>query len=257
SVAGYSKYIINCYAKNVTVEASVTAPMKEQSGYSPISGSYVDRTYYSLSVGGIAGGCYVMDCCWSDADVIVRADDTDVPSWHIGGLAGLTVTGITSYFDGTVDAGTLPDDGMFYVIKNDVPQILTETVYREIRDRLAQIDEKKSTKFAAFYVRKPFGLTGAWRPVVQDLLARDAEELDAVYVCDPDMKPREYAELSGLIGEAFPDGGFEAYCRENGIKYGCYYVYDLRTEPDAHFEGFDSAIWNVTPGERPTLKIFG
>nr|MCR5681226.1 hypothetical protein [Clostridiales bacterium] len=47
SVAGYSKYIINCYAKNVTVEASVTAPMKEQSGYSPISGSYVDRTYYS------------------------------------------------------------------------------------------------------------------------------------------------------------------------------------------------------------------
>ncbi|MBO6052188.1 MAG: hypothetical protein J6Q17_00485, partial [Clostridia bacterium] len=187
----------------------------------------------------------------------VRADDTDVPSWHIGGLAGLTVTGITSYFDGTVDAGTLPDDAMFYVIKNDVPQILTETVYREIRDRLAQIDEKKSTKFASFYVRKPFGLTGAWRPVVQDLLARDAEELDAVYVCDPDMKPREYAELSGLIGEAFPDGGFEAYCRENGIKYGCYYVYDLRDDPAPTFEGFDSAIWNVTPGERPVLKIFG
>ena len=71
------------------------------------------------------------------------------------------------------------------------------------------------------------------------------------------LTPREYAELSNLIGEAFPDGGFEAYCRDNGVKYGCYYVYDLRSDPDPTFEGFDPDLWNVTPGGLPTLKIFG
>ncbi len=257
SVAGYSKYIINCYAKNVTVEASVTAPMQEHTGSSVLAGSYTDRTYYSLSVGGITGGCYMMDCCWSDADVTVRADDTGVPTWHIGGLSGYSVSCITSYFMGTVDAGTLPDDGMFYVIKNDVPQILTTTVFDEIQGRLEAINENKSHMFAAFYVRKTSSLTGGWHPVVQDLIASDVEELDAVWICDPGLTPREYAELSNLIGEAFPDGGFEAYCRDNGVKYGCYYVYDLRSDPDPTFEGFDPDLWNVTPGGLPTLKIFG
>ncbi|MBR5366508.1 MAG: hypothetical protein IK132_09730 [Clostridia bacterium] len=256
-VVGYSEYVINCYTKNVIVEASVTDPMEEQTGYSPISGSYVDTTYYSLSVGGVAGGCYLMDCCWSDASVTVTADDTDVPSWHIGGLSGYAVTCITSYFNGTVDAGTLPDDGMVYIIKNDVPHILPEPVLLEIDNRLTEIDGNKANKFRAFYTKKDVNLPNAFYEVAQDLMMQEPEEISVYYVLDPDMKPREYAELSGLIGEAFPDGGFEAYCRENGIKYGCYYVYDLRTEPDAHFEGFDSAIWNVTPGERSTLKIFG
>lgn len=257
SVVGYSEYVINCYTKNVAVEASVMAPMKENTD-SPATGPCTNPTYYSLSVGGVAGGCYLMDCCWSDASVTVRADDTDVPTWHIGGLSGYAVTCITSYYGGTVDAGTLPDDGMVYILKNDVPHILTRTVFEEISGRLEAIDEFKANCFMAYYCLKEAGIPSAWRAVALDLIADRLEEEDPagidIYVCDPDLKPREYTGLSALVGEAFPDGGFEAYCRENGVKYGCYYVYDLRDDPAPTFEGFDPAIW--TDDGLPQLKIF-
>ncbi len=256
-VAGYSEYVINCYTKNVAVEASVTALMEEKSGSSVIAGPFTEPVHYSLSVGGITGGCYMMDCCWADADVTVRADDTDVPTWHIGGLSGYSVSCITSYFMGTVDAGTLPDDDMVCILKNDVPHILSEAVLFEIDNRLSAIDENKANMFRAFYTKKDVNWPNAFYEVAQDLMMQEPEAISVYYVLDPDLKPREYAELSNLIGEAFPDGGFEAYCRDNGVKYGCYYVYDLRSDPDPTFEGFDPDLWNVTPGELPTLKIFG
>ena len=256
SVAGYSEYVLNCFAENVTVEAEVTAPMREVTGLSPIAGAYTDMTHFGLFVGGLTGGCYLMDNCRTDASVTVRADDADVPVWHIGGLTGMTVTCITSYFDGSVDAGTLPDDGMFYIIRNDVPHIMTETVFEEIESRLREILENKANMFCSFYCKREVGLPDAWRAVARDLIAEDPDGI-AFYVCDPGLKPREYAELSSLIAEAFPDGGFETYCRENGVKYGCYYVYDLRDNPAPDFEGFDPAIWDMTPGKAPVLKIFG
>lgn len=255
SVAGFSEYVINCYAKNVTVEASVTTRMDAYDDSTFNAGLYTNPVRYSLSVGGIAGGCYLMDCCWSDASVTVRADDTDVPSWHIGGLSGYAVTCITSYYGGTVDAGTLPDDGMVHILKNDVPHILPEPVLLEIDNRLTEIDENKANKFRAFYTKKDVSWPNSFYEVAQDLMMQEPEEISVYYVLDPDLKPREYTDLSNLIGEAFPDGGFEAYCRDNGVKYGCYYVYDLRDDPAPTFEGFDPAIW--TKDGLPQLKIFG
>ena len=89
----------------------------------------------------------------------------------------------------------------------------------------------------------------------QDLFADEIG--DRVYVLDPEVKPREYAELSGLIASAFPDGSFTDYCRENGIKYGTYYVYDLRNGGEWEKRAFDPALWTENDEGLPVLRIFG
>ena len=48
------------------------------------------------------------------------------------------------------------------------------------------------------------------------------------------------------------------FCAAHHVKYGSYYCYDLRTDPDCAFEGFDfGGIWNTSDGALPTLSIFG
>ncbi|MBR6399231.1 MAG: hypothetical protein IKS06_10120, partial [Lachnospiraceae bacterium] len=92
---------------------------------------------------------------------------------------------------------------------------------------------------------------------VQDLYADDITG-QTFYVLDPTIKPREYQELSHLIQAAFPGTTFMDFCRENNVKYGSYYVYDLRNDPDCTFEGFDfDAVWTRDEASGlPVLRIF-
>ena len=94
---------------------------------------------------------------------------------------------------------------------------------------------------------------------MQDHYTQDAGETRN-YILDPGTKPREYRELSNLISAAFPDGDFGDFCRENGVKYGMYYVYDLRDlreEGECSFEGFDfDSVWAWGQDGLPVLRIF-
>ena len=284
AVAGYSEYVIGCYVKDFDVYAEVTAPMngreikigiseEDAAEYgvpaTPWFRVIKNTTDYALAVGGVAGGAYLIDACWSDADVTVQADPSNVPYAYVGGVCGVTSACVTSYFNGTMDAGGLGDCGVCFVRENDVPHFLTKEAFYEIASRIeatADRGEFDRTKFMAFYTMKysetsPFtveeldGIVSPYFYAAKDLIAKDIE--DCVFVLDPDTKPIEYTELSDLISLAFPDGSFEEYCRENGIKYGTYYVYDLRDGAEFDPEAFDPAYWTRNEEGLPVLSIFG
>lgn len=283
-VAGYSEYVIGCYAKNFDVYAEVTAPMNvreinigvseeaaAQFGIpaSPWFRVVANTTDYALAVGGVAGGAYLIDACWSGAAVTVKADPADVPYSYVGGVCGITSACVTSYFNGTMDAGALGDCSVCFVRENDVPHFLTREAFDEIASRIeatADRGEFDMHKFMSFYTMKfsetsQFtideldGIVSPYFLAAKDLIAKDIEE--CVFVLDPEVKPREYTELSDLISLAFPDGSFEDYCRENGIKYGTYYVYDLRDGTVWEKGAFDPAFWTENADGLPVLRIFG
>ena len=95
-----------------------------------------------------------------------------------------------------------------------------------------------------------------FREAARDLIAADMDDMD-VWTLDPDLKPREYAELSELIAAAFPDGSFMDFCRENGIKYGTFYAYDMRENGAFDPEAFGGAYWTRNEAGQPVLGIFG
>ena len=112
-------------------------------------------------------------------------------------------------------------------------------------------------KLMAFYRSNDPGISDIDGDAVQDHYTADAEGM-RFYIFDPNVKYREYRELSALISAAFPDGDFMDFCRENNVKYGSYCVYDLRTDPECTFEGFDfDAVW-IRDDESglPVLRIF-
>ncbi len=110
-------------------------------------------------------------------------------------------------------------------------------------------------RFDAFY--GSHCATGDRRDVIQNFYLEDVEG-EVFYLLDPETKPREYEALSDFISLAFPDGDFMDYCAEHHVKYGTYYCYDLRTDADCSFEGFDfGGIWKTEEGALPTLSIFG
>ena len=283
AVAGYSEYVIGCYAKNFDVYAEVTAPMRENDYHVLVpdeaaavmgapSGRYetvVNTTDYALAVGGVAGGAYLIDACRSDAAVTVRADPANVPYDYIGGVCGITSACVTTYFNGSMDTGTLSDRGVCFVRENDVPHFLTARAFDEITAGIeanAELGEFNKNKFMSFYCLKyaeyapDIGaasdyVVSPYYHAAQDLFADEIG--DRVYVLDTEVKPREYSKLSALISLAFPDGSFEDYCRENGIKYGTYYVYDLRNGAEFEKGAFDPAIWAENNEGLPVLRIFG
>ena len=112
-------------------------------------------------------------------------------------------------------------------------------------------------KLMAFYRSNDPGISDIDGDAVQAHYTADAEGM-RFYILDPGLKYREYRELSALISAAFPDGDFMDFCRENNVKYGCYYAYDLRTDPDSAFEGFDfDAVWTRDEESGlPVLRIF-
>ncbi|MBR4895830.1 MAG: hypothetical protein IKZ41_05340 [Clostridia bacterium] len=92
--------------------------------------------------------------------------------------------------------------------------------------------------------------------MAQSLYTDDINDV-TFYVLDPDTKWREFRELSKIITAAFPDGDFEDFCRENHVKYGAYYAYDLREDPECAFEGFDfGTIWTREEGGLPVPRLF-
>ena len=119
-----------------------------------------------------------------------------------------------------------------------------------------RFDGFEAHKFLAFYRTDDPYYSDVSPDAIQNHYTADADE-ERFYMLDPSVKKRELRELSRLISYAFPDGDFEDFCRENGVKYGMYYVYDLGDDPECSFEGFDfDSVW-TWEGELPVLRIFG
>ena len=138
--------------------------------------------------------------------------------------------------------------------------VTSENLYEYMEDIRALVgngrfDGFQTLKFHAFYRSDdPFD-SDISADTVQDHYTEEAAGM-RTYILDPEIKPREYRELSRLITAAFPDGDFKDFCRERGVKYGIYYVYDLGKDPECSFEGFDfESVWFLEDGT-PVLRIF-
>ncbi len=165
----------------------------------------------------------------------VYADDYEAKTEALR-KAGVTADTLNEY----LDANSPQDDGWQ---ANKFRSFYCERTVAEVREALAEGTWQGSLGVVSL-------------DMAQSLYTDDLSEV-AFYVLDPDIKPREYRELSTIITAAFPDGDFEDFCRENHVKYGAYYVYDLRDDPECTFDGFDfDAIWDRGDGRLPVLRLF-
>ena len=275
AVAARGEYILGCYVKNTVIDITVARDMKADYGVS------------NLNIGGIAGEAYLIDSCHTDAAITVRAEG-DVGISCIAGIAGVASACVTSYFDGAIDCGGLPDDRAVCFRENFPPKLLTKEVLGELIDRLnsdggehwyyigedgSHVEEEDlyderlgktiltmdAAKLDAFYAPRNLALSETLELVTSE------PEGDYVWFFDPYAYPREYKFIAGLIAKAFdadPVTGaresFVEYCRGHGLKYGVYYTYDLRYSPETSFEGFNfDTIWQMGENGRPVLRIFG
>lgn len=116
-IAGKAATLAGCYVKNVTIDIKCNAG--------------------SFAAGGLAGEALLVDSCYARADIKTETHpiQPDASSTnYIGGVAGISESCITSYFDGTIitngeDCGVTWCDGTNPPIMINLP-LMEEIFYR-------------------------------------------------------------------------------------------------------------------------------
>lgn len=136
-IAGKASTIAGCYVKNVTIDVTST------------SGANV------FSAGGLAGEAMLVDSCYAIADIRTEAYTAYTDREFVnrtGGVAGMSDSCITSYFDGTIstngeDCGVTYCDGTQPPIMINLP-VMEEIVYRMVcHDSGIDFDRDEMTSY--------------------------------------------------------------------------------------------------------------
>ena len=262
AIAGCVDFIVGCYTENFSV-------------------TFMNNTSdIDSSIGGIAGKAEYADSCYTDAVITIEYnlpegeeyESTYVGNPYIAGVIGEAYACVTSYFDGEINAdkieynqyeypngqvdeelvcitSVLTTDGIANIPEGAVPAIMTEAVMEKLVNSL---DDWSGQKMRSFYMQ------GDYRDleIAANQYTTD-NSYTVFYILDPEAKPREVRELSKLITEGFKDVSVEDFCRENSVKYGKYYCYDLRYLTECSFGGFDfDNIWIRRGHSNPMLRLF-
>ena len=119
-IAGKASTIAGCYVKNVTIDVTST------------SGANV------FSAGGLAGEAMLVDSCYAIADIRTEAYTAYTDREFVnrtGGVAGMSDSCITSYFDGTISTNG-EDCGVTYCDGTQPPNMINLPVMEEIVYRM-------------------------------------------------------------------------------------------------------------------------
>lgn len=136
-IAGKASILAGCYVKNVTIDVTST------------SGANV------FSAGGLAGEAMLVDSCYAIADIRTEAYTAYTDREFVnrtGGVAGMSDSCITSYFDGTIstngeDCGVTYCDGTQPPIMINLP-VMEEIVYRMVcHDSGMDFDRDEMTSY--------------------------------------------------------------------------------------------------------------
>lgn len=136
-IAGKASTIAGCYVKNVTIDVTST------------SGANV------FTAGGLAGEALLVDSCYAIADIRTEAYTAYTDREFVnrtGGVAGMSDSCITSYFDGTIstngeDCGVTYCDGTQPPIMINLP-VMEEIVYRMVcHDSGIDFDRDEMTSY--------------------------------------------------------------------------------------------------------------
>lgn len=119
-IAGKASTIAGCYVKNVTIDVT------------SVSGANV------FTAGGLAGEALLVDSCYAIADIRTEAYTAYTDREFVnrtGGVAGMSDSCITSYFDGTISTNG-EDCGVTYCDGTQPPFMINLPVYEEIVYRM-------------------------------------------------------------------------------------------------------------------------
>ncbi len=259
-VAGEAYQIDSCAADTaITVRAgeasSVSRPFV--GGLGGVLSACV-TSYFDGTISGDAGDCGIGYIRKDDVPRLLSADVMDEIAIRTAYLWTLTnetnSTGDRLY-------GAAED----YEAKTEALRkagVTAATLNEYLSENDPQADGWLANKLMAFYSFYTGTVGMGNGPAVdldmaQSLYTDDLTDV-TFYVLDPETKSREYRELSKIISAAFPDGDFEDFCRENHVKYGAYYAYDLRADPECAFDGFDfGVIWTRGEDGLPVPRLFG
>ncbi|MCI6635520.1 MAG: hypothetical protein MSH31_05580, partial [Clostridiales bacterium] len=180
-IAGKASILAGCYVKNVTIDVTST------------SGANV------FSAGGLAGEAMLVDSCYAIADIRTEAYTAYTDREFVnrtGGVAGMSDSCITSYFDGTIstngeDCGVTYCDGTQPPIMINLP-VMEEIVYRMVcHDSGIDFDRDEMT---------------SWREVeAEDRATLSEEEL-------ANRDSLNWYETSGHLTDMI------RYAKKNGLK---------------------------------------
>lgn len=246
-IAGHGDFVVGCFTDNTEITLDL--------GENPNEGTF--------AVGGVVGAGFMIDSCYSGADITVISA-RDITEVYTAGVAGQSYACITSYFSGTIDCGDYTDYGVTSTYDLIVPFVLSEDIFDELTRRHIALEAEAAgvepseiqhswemQKLRAFYVQFHYSnLDEEFRFFIKNM------EDHQILMLDPETKPREQRMLSTVIEKVFPDNTFNQFCMENNLKCGYYYCYDLREMTDCTFEGFDTeSIWYMADG-KPRLRLF-
>lgn len=136
-IAGKASILAGCYVKNVTIDVT------------SVSGANV------FTAGGLAGEAMLVDSCYAIADIRTEAYTAYTDREFVnrtGGVAGMSDSCITSYFDGTIstngeDCGVTYCDGTQPPIMINLP-VMEEIVYRMVcHDSGIDFDRDEMTSY--------------------------------------------------------------------------------------------------------------
>lgn len=284
AIAGEIYYAGACYADNVSIRVELSGGEDEACGRCV---KKLDHDACELAIGPLVGSATYLDACYAEhtaVDVVCRGPIPFYP--HIGGLAGMSQSTLTSWHSGTVSiAGNAiiaaceqPREHFDpWAYGDRVPIAVTKENFEILNAKAIATygeDTYEHKLLKAYYLLKdPTTLKSArqieelntvmkiWSKMIAHHTGNYETEYDAYYLFDPYATSEdEIARMEAHIGAVFAsDEEYRAFCDECNVKIGdiyCYEITDGTKVRQKDLEGFDfETVWVMQNG-RPRLRIF-
>ena len=284
AIAGELDYAGACYADNVSIRVELSGGEDEACNRCI---QKRDHEACELVIGPLVGSATYLDACYAEhtaVDVNCRGPIPFYP--HIGGLAGMSQSTLTSWHSGTVSIGgnAIIDsceqsrehfDPWAY--GDLVPIMLTPKNFELLNAKMIAAygeDTYEHRWLKTYYLLKdPSTLKSArqieelktvmkiWNKMIAHHTGNYEVEYDAYYLFDHTAtSEEEIARVAAHLRTLFASGEeYRAFCDECNIKIGDIYCYELNEDAKVRardLEGFDfDEVWIMQNG-RPRLRIF-
>lgn len=283
TIAGKTYYTGACYAKNTDIRIELTT-----SAADACTTCERDRDHgYELAIGPLVGTATYLDACYAEAYAIDALCNGPIPFYpHVGALAGMAQTTLTSWHQGTVSiAGNAVAESCQqsrehfepWAYGDLVPIVLTMEHFDMLNEKAIAVygeDTYEHRLIKSYYMLKdPTTLKSArqieelntvmkiWDKMIAHHTGNYETKYDAYYLFDPTTTGvEEIARAAARFRAVFPsDEEYRAFCDECNVKIGdiyCYEITDGTKVRQRDLEGFDfETVWIMQNG-RPRLRIF-
>ena len=247
AVAGEAFIVAGCSAEDVKINLNIEKGKANR---------------IAAIVGGVCGEVYIMDSCYSNAEVRLSGTTEGIDPKKLesvcnaGVLAGKAFALVTSYADGKAEA-TFPESTSSATVAdfNVVPKVLTADEIDLVVDSMPNKGLNDKGELGYFRMKLEFKYYEGPLGVEEACFVTDKNvDTDKWRVMSGDVSDLEHEELVWIIDNAYGYERFIEKLREIGYKIG---NVDSYSAPEEEFKGFDfENIWYREEGKTPELRIF-